>query len=169
MSKDLVLIRPNNGAGIVLTNRHDYIDKMLSVLSDENKFSKESSQKDQTEQTESKLTQMLKKMKNESIISTELLHYILPSGSVIPRLYGLSKVHKENAPLRPILDITNSPYHVTAKCLAGILLPIRNNLCKHSVSDSFEFVDSVSDANVSGKKMISLDASYVPLHHCSSH
>ncbi|VDP96650.1 unnamed protein product [Trichobilharzia regenti] len=138
-------------------DRQDYIDKMLSVLSDENKFSKESSQKDQTEQTESKLTQMLKNMKNESIISSELLEQILPSGSVILRLYGLPKVHKEIVPLRPILDMTNSSYHATAKWLTEILLPIRNNLCKHSVSDSFEFVDSISDANVSGKKTISTD------------
>nr|CAH8870330.1 unnamed protein product [Trichobilharzia regenti] len=53
--------------------------------------------------------------------------------------------------------MTNSPYHAIAKWLVDILLPIRNNLCKHSVSDSFEFVDSISGANVSGKKMISMD------------
>ncbi|VDQ00181.1 unnamed protein product [Trichobilharzia regenti] len=101
--------------GIVLMDCQDYIDKMLSVMSDENKFSKESSQKDQTEQIKGKITQMLKKMKNESIINSELFEHIRPSGFVIPRLYGLPKVLNENVPLRPIFDMTNFPYQATSK------------------------------------------------------
>ncbi|VDQ06224.1 unnamed protein product [Trichobilharzia regenti] len=106
---------------------------------------------------ENEITQMLKKMKNESIISSELFERIRPSVPKILCLYGLPKVHKQNVSLRSILDMTNSPYRATAERLADILLPIKNNLRYHSISDSFAFVDSVSDANVSGKKMISID------------
>ncbi|VDQ08403.1 unnamed protein product [Trichobilharzia regenti] len=86
-----------------------------------------------------------------------MFEQLKPFGSTIPRLYGLPKVHKNDVPLRPVLDMLNSPYHSTAKWLAEILEPVRLNLCKHSLSDTFDFVGCVDEINVTGKRMISLD------------
>ena len=57
-------------------------------------------------------------------ISQETSHLydkLRPTGSTIPRLYGVSKMHKDGVPLRPILDMNNSPYHAIAKWLNSIL------------------------------------------------
>ena len=62
-------------------------------------------------------------------------------------------------PLRPILDMCNSPYHATAKWLAKIVVPIRRKIVKHSVNDSFHFVTHVEDMLINQLKMFSLDVS----------
>lgn len=36
------------------------------------------------------------------------------TGSQAPRLYGLTKVHKNDISLRPVLSIPGSPYHKIA-------------------------------------------------------
>ena len=67
------------------------------------------------------------------------------------------KVHKDGVPLRPILDMTNSPYHAIAKWLNSILDPIRKSLSIYSVKDTFEFIECIKNINVKGKSMLSLD------------
>nr|CAH8870044.1 unnamed protein product [Trichobilharzia regenti] len=156
-NEEIMLIHPDKSGGIVIMNRKDYISKMLTILSDESKFTKPANEKNLTEQIEQKLTDILRKLKNESFITNETFESLRPSGSNIPRLYGLPKVHKMGTPLRPILDMTNSPYHRTAQWLADLLEPIRKQVSRHSVRDSFEFVNCVENVNVSNQTMISLD------------
>ncbi|CAH8860275.1 unnamed protein product, partial [Trichobilharzia szidati] len=119
-NENLIITRPDKGSGIVLMNKSDYLNKLLVILSDEKKFQKQSPQKDPTEQTELQLTKILKKMKDESVISSKLYEQLRPSGSTTPRMYGLPKVHKQDVPLRPILDMIDSPYHTIAKWLVEI-------------------------------------------------
>ncbi|VDP96257.1 unnamed protein product [Echinostoma caproni] len=87
----------------------------------------------------------------------------------------------EYQPLRPILDMYNSPYHALAKWLVELLELSRVSLAKHSVKDTFTFVDKVRDINLVDRTMLYLDVSslftnvaisemtdylysYVPLH-----
>ena len=96
-------------------------------------------------------------MLDDSIIDKDLYNKLRPTGSTIPRLYGLPKVHKDGVPLRPILYVNNSPYHAIAKWLNGILDPIRKSLSIYSVKDTFEFIECIKNINVKGKSMLSLD------------
>ncbi|MGL5708699.1 MAG: reverse transcriptase domain-containing protein [Aeromonas sp.] len=83
-----------------------------------------------------------------------------PTGTHIPRLYGLPKTHKKGVPLRPILDMINSPYHALAKWLAKLIEPIRKEMTRvHTVRDTFEFVDMIQQHNMNGRTMLSLDVS----------
>ncbi|VDP00050.1 unnamed protein product [Schistosoma curassoni] len=142
-NQDLVLCRPDKGAGIVLMDCLDYVTKISSILSDPVKFSIETVQKDTTEKTEQMLIKILKKIEDEAIINCDF--------------YGLPNVRKNNVPLRPILDMNNSPYHLIAKWLVDILQPVKNHIKKYNSLDSFDFVDSIRNINVTGKKMLSLD------------
>ena len=101
----------------------------------------------------------LKRLKNQNVISDKTFERIKPTGTVIPRLYGLPEIHKPHVPLRPILDMCNSPYHATAKWLAEMLEPLREHMCELSLRDSFEFVDLIKDLNINSKQMCSLDVS----------
>ncbi|VDQ04937.1 unnamed protein product [Trichobilharzia regenti] len=148
---------PNKGSGIVNLNRDDYVNKLCTILSDEEKFQKSPNQKDKTENIEKELSKSWTKLKQECLITPYMYEQPKPSGSTIHRLYGLPKVQKDDFPLRPVLDMLNSPYHSTAKWLAEILEPVRFNLCKHSLSDTFDFVSCVDEIKVTGKHMISLD------------
>mgnify|MGYP001016379682 CR=1 FL=1 len=46
--------------------------------------------------------------------------------SILPRFYGLPKVHKENFPLQPVMSFTKSPLYQISSFLAGILNGLRN-------------------------------------------
>ena len=156
---DILITKPDKGAGIVLLNRSDYINKMTCILNDASKFTQCKDGKDRTGIAEDRLTECLKRLRTQNIISDKTVEKIKPSGSVIPRLYGLPKIHKPNAPLRPILDMRNSPYHATAKWLAELLEPLRQQLCRFSLRDTFEFVDSLDGLDMNCKQMCSFDVS----------
>ena len=132
---------------------------MTLILSDKSKFLPSKDGKDRTGVIEGQLTECLKRLKHQKVIPEEIYEKIRPSGTIVPRLYGLPKIHKPDVPLRPILDMCNSPYHATAKWLAEILEPLRRQLCVFSLRDSFEFVELMRDMNLNRKLMCSLDVS----------
>ena len=82
-----------------------------------------------------------------------------PVGTQTPRMYGLPKVHKPGVPLRPILDMRNSPYHSVARWLCEILEPVRKIACRYTIRDTFDFVSKIKELNINSKLMFSLDIS----------
>ena len=156
---DILLTKPDKGSGIVLMDKKNYLDKMHDLLNDETKFCRSDNDKDRTNVIEGQLTNCLKRLKNQALISDQTFERIRPVGTLVPRLYGLPKIHKEGTPMRPILDMYNSPYHATAKWLAGILEPLRRHLCKYSLRDSFEFVEALGEIDLNSKQMCSFDVS----------
>ena len=156
-NKNLIMSKPDKGSGIVLLNREDYISKMNDILQDETKFQLLATNNHTTQQTEKQLNIFLKKLKEEHWIDKQLFDEIKPSGSYLPRIYGLPKVHKPGIPLRPILDMCNSPHHAVAKWLCTILQPVHKHLVKHSARDTFDCIERISNQVLIGKKMLSLD------------
>ena len=163
---DILISRPDKGAGIVLMNRIDYIDKMTALLSDTTKFKKMDTEKDKTVQIEKSLSRIMRQLKQRQVIDSSEFEQIRPTGTSIPRLYGLPKVHKEGLPLRPILDMSNSPYHALAKWLAKKLEPVRRHICKHSLRDTFDFIEKIKDKHARSKVVFSRRGFVV--HKCSA-
>ncbi|VDP71011.1 unnamed protein product [Echinostoma caproni] len=143
-NKEDILSRPDRGTGIVLLNRTDYIDKMNTVSGDRSKSTK-MTEKDKTAEIEEVFSKILRCLKQRGVIDASLFERIRSTGTVIPRLYGLPKVHKDGVPLRPILGMCNSPYHALAKWLAKLLESVRVGVEKHCVTDTFTFVDKIRD------------------------
>ena len=154
---DIIISRPDKGTGVVIMDKIEYTTKLETILADETKFQKLPSIKDDSEKIEKQLSATLKQMLNQNIIDSTLYYQLKPLGSSFCRLYGLLKIRKSGVPLRPILDMSTSPYHQTAKWLTDILEPVREKLCKHSLKDSFSFVEEVKNLDVTGKFMLSLD------------
>ena len=123
------------------------------------KFSKTERDKDRTDEIETQLTDCLKRLQKDGVISECDLERLRPVGTHIPRLYGLPKIHKDGVPVRPILDMRNLPYHTIAKWLADKLKPIQCQIAPHSLRDTFEFVDGVKDLDLNGRMMFTLDVS----------
>uniref|UniRef100_A0A0X3NUX1 Reverse transcriptase (RNA-dependent DNA polymerase) n=1 Tax=Schistocephalus solidus TaxID=70667 RepID=A0A0X3NUX1_SCHSO len=158
-NKDVLITRPDKGMGVVLMDRTDYIMKLEAILSDKKKFIKTEKEKDRTDELEAQLTDCLKRLQTEGLISENDLERLRPVGTHVPRLYGLPKIHKDGTPVRPILDMKNSPYHAIAKWLADKLKPIQDQLAPLSYRDTFEFVEGVKDFDLNGMTMFSLDVS----------
>ena len=153
----IVIAKPDKGSGVVVMDKLDYVTKMNDIISDTTKFQTLTDVKDETDKVERSLTRCLRTMKEQNLISPTLFEQLKPTGSCIPRLYGLPKVHKSGHPLRPILAMCGSPYHQTAQWLVEILEPVRKELSQYSLKDSFQFVDCVKDLNLSEDVMYSLD------------
>lgn len=72
----------------------DKLEKMNFILSDKTKFQSIPQEKDRTIKLEQELSSSLRILKDEKFISPDVYEKLRPSGSSIPRLYGLPKVHK---------------------------------------------------------------------------
>jgi hypothetical protein len=113
-----------------------YRQKILNILDDKNKF--QMLDDDPTRKRETRLQDYLRSIKLEK----EAHKMIQPCESRAGVSYGLPKIHKEGAPVRPIISVFGTYNYRFAKWLAGVLTP----LWKKSTSklkDTFEFVNKV--------------------------
>lgn len=60
-------------------------------------------------------------------------------------MYGLPKIHKDGAPLRPVLSMINAPQHEMVKWLMEILQPVLAKYSNHMIKDSFEFCSNLEE------------------------
>ena len=76
-------------------------------------------------------------------------------------MHGLSKAHKEDIPLRPVLSMIGSSQHEFAKWFAETLAPVLNFYSSHSVKDSFTLANFIQNYNLEPAKtfLCSLDIS----------
>ncbi|XP_071439457.1 uncharacterized protein [Hetaerina americana] len=77
----------------------------------------------------------------------------MPQAPVPPRLYGLPKIHKEGAPLRPIVSSIGAPTYNLAKHLTGILAPFVGS-CEHHIKNSAEFVKTLRDIRLDNQDIL---------------
>ena len=74
--------------------------------------------------------------------------YLKPMAAQAPHFTGLLKIHKEDTPIRPLINYTTAPGYKAAKKLAEI---IKNNITlenNHSIKNSSELVDLTRDINI---------------------
>ena len=117
MNNDIVLTRPDKGAGVVILNRADYVSKMDAILEDTNKFLKLGDLSfDDTQKIENKLQKRFLELFRSKLIWKEVDEFLRLVGSQRPRMYELPKFHKPGTPLRPILSMCHSAENSLAKC-----------------------------------------------------
>ena len=162
-NQDIIISRPDKGNGVVILDRSDYIAKMMTILSDREKFEciGDVDTCDNTLQQERALQAFLLRHHKAGHISQQDYARIRPVGASRPRMYGLPKIHKPGGPLRPILSMVNAPQHELAKWLATLLDPVLQKYGEHAVKDTFEFCESLetcaAEKNVTGSFMCSFD------------
>ena len=140
MNNDVVLTRPDKGAGVVILNKADYLSKMDAILGDIDKFLKLGDLSfDDTQRIENKLQIRFLELFKSKLISKEIYKFIRPVGSRRPRMYGLPKIHKSGIPLRPILSMCHSTQHSLSKWLVEVLNPVLEFYSLCCVKDSFTF------------------------------
>ena len=144
-NSDIYITKPDKGAGVVILNKSEYIDKMNVILSDKTKFKNLGTviASDNTIKSEAKLQRRLLQFFKSKFLSKETYERIRPAGSQRPRMYGVPKIHKAGVPLRPILSMVGSAQHELAKWLAEVLIPVSNMYSTYCISDSFVFSEIV--------------------------
>jgi hypothetical protein len=66
------------------------------------------------------------------------------SEALSPRLYGVPKIHKNNVPLRPIVNTIGSPTYNIAKYLTTLLKPHIGKTSSY-IKDSTHFIEKIKD------------------------
>jgi len=99
---------------------------------------------------------IIKKKLKRSGITKRIYETITPCGSRAGVLYGLPKIHKEGAPIRPIISAVKTYNYGLAKYLVKILSPFLDNT--YILTDSFDFINKIPDLDTStDASMVSFD------------
>ena len=106
-NRDIVILKPDKGNGIVILNRTTYDNGLFSKINDSSKFKPIS--KDPTLTREGRLQRFLRDLKKQGKLENVLYDSIHPNGSQPARIYGLPKMHKSRdptstPPFRPIVS-----------------------------------------------------------------
>ena len=150
-NKDIVIMKPDKGVGVVILNSTDYKRKMYDILNDKTKFTKCSN--DISAKREVTLNNLLCKiLKNGNL--TNKLNKDLYSVGARPGII-LLKTHKQNVPLRPIISSIGTFSYKTAKYLAKILSPLAQN--SHLLKNSNDFINRLNKLKLRNSHMVSFD------------
>ncbi|KAA3669783.1 uncharacterized protein DEA37_0010152, partial [Paragonimus westermani] len=154
---ELVILPPDKGSEVVLLNRADYINRMQSILSDTSKFVIDEDQTDAVQNAERQINLTPKNLHHEGLIGQTNPKKLSLKDSLTPSMYGLPKAHNPGASYRPILFKIGSPYHRLAQWLVSPIEPVRSKLAVHSLKDTSEFVELISNINVKHQVITSFD------------
>jgi len=103
------------------------------------------------------LNNILKDWLQKKYIPKKIYYSLHSSDSILPKAYGLPKIHKENTPLRIIVSTINTALYAVAAYLQKIISHNIPNSNSH-IKNSFEFADLLSDKTLnSTDTLISLD------------
>jgi len=131
---DVLFTRADKGNTVVALDRMDYIAKMEESLSDNNTYS--TLQRNPVNKLINNLKDLIKRWLNSKYISAQTHKYLNSSNPILPRAYGLPKIHKTGFPLRIIISSSGSPLHNLATYLQKILqdsLPIASSHINNSL------------------------------------
>jgi len=141
----VIFTRADKGNITVALNRDSYIKKMEEALGDTNTYA--IVKVDPSSTIEKKLNLIIKKwLKNEYISKVEMLN-LRSSDSLLPKAYGLPKIHKENTPLRIIVSSVNTSLYPVAKFLSRIIsdgIPDSD----YQAKNSFEMCNALSRISI---------------------
>ena len=120
--KEITIVPADKGRSVVIMNTEDYKTKAKLILSDTSTY--KVLDKDPTSRFSTTLVNKLKECKAARNLDESYYKRLYPTSAMVPRFYGLPKVHKKDAPLRPIVASRGSITYDTAQHLAFILSPI---------------------------------------------
>ena len=155
--KDRIILTADKGVALVIMERKDYIEKAQQLLQDPNTY--QTIPTDPTTKLKSRLISKLKKIKLDTRMEDTTYRRMYPTGAVIPKFYGLPKVHKENTPLRPIVSSIGSVSYGVSKEIARIIKPLVGST-EHHVNNSKEFIEEIKKMKLEeGECITSYDVS----------
>jgi hypothetical protein len=153
--KSIIISKADKGNAVVIQNVNDYKEKIANILWTDGKFKKLDD--DLTRLREQRLQNNLRRLHKANKISAEVYKDILPCGSRAGVMYGLPKIHKDGAPLRPIISAIKTYNYKLAKKLDELLKPNVEG-SEYMIRDSFEFVNQAGQLEPNYDKfMVSFD------------
>ena len=146
-----VVLIVDKGVAMVIMDQEDYTNKALTLLQDTNTY--KVLPKDPTSQHKNKLISLLKDIKHTGGLSTNTYKQLYPTSAVLPKVYGLPKIHKTGTPLRPIVSSRGSITYGVAKELAHIIKPLVGQ-SPHHLKNTQHFIQQLQGKNLEPGEVI---------------
>ncbi|XP_071442250.1 uncharacterized protein [Hetaerina americana] len=147
---DIMGLPADKGNATVGMGKEEYHSKIREILADK-AYVRLS--RDLTDAIMRKTNTLIKKTE----FPAEIAKNLRPQAPAPQRLYGLPKIHKIGAPLRPIVSAIGSPTYKLAKHLTSVLSP-HVGCCEHHLRNSADFVKIPEGIHLAeGDILVSLD------------
>nr|VZI14244.1 unnamed protein product [Spirometra erinaceieuropaei] len=138
--KDLVIVPADKGRSTVVLDRTDYLQKAKGLLEDRQFYVPCATNPVKALTREINAT--LLALENSGAITPTDRRMARPQDTALARFYGLPKVHKDGAPLRPIVSLKGTPTYGLAKWLFRRLKFLTAE-SDTTVSSSAEFLEKL--------------------------
>lgn len=156
-ASDLVITKSDKGNNIVVMDLSEYHTKLTRLVQDTAIY--QHLPKDRSWATNASVKQLAKQLLEGENISKTQYARIYTSGPGPAQLFGTPKLHKQETPLRPVVDTNNTPTYGLASFLSKILnclVPAFNRL----VRNTDQFLTRLNNAHMSipvGHSIFSVD------------
>lgn len=155
-NQNIVILNSDKCKRTVIMYKSEYESKMSDLLNDRSTYDIVSVNPIKKLIKESDL--LAQRLFDLSIIDKAVLEQFLCVGSILPRISGLPKAHKEGIPMRPVVDTTNSPAYHLSKHMNDILKHLIDD-SKYNVKNGFEFKSFIDGVKIPRfHKLWSIDA-----------
>lgn len=142
---DILVTSADKGKITVLMSKLDYDAKMRVLLDENSTYT--ILDDDPTKRIEGRCNRLILKWKRLELISEEEATKLTRYNSICSRIYGKPKIHKANAPLRPIVSMIDSPTYNLSKMFATILKNVTGK-SNRSVKNAYELKQAVANLKV---------------------
>jgi len=130
---EVFVTKADKGNTTVILNKQDYITKMTNILSDTNTYA--IIHDDPTKKLSLELRTILTRWKSKEFIDLHTYRKTLTTDGLLPRAYGLPKIHKPGFPLRIIVSSIGSPLYALSNYMHNLIksgIPTPHSFIKNS-------------------------------------
>jgi hypothetical protein len=155
-NSDVFVTNADKGQVTVVMDKSTYLEKMTDLLSDSDTY--KILKKDPLNRITNKFSDLIKSWRDGKLIDEYTYILLRCTNGILPRCYGLPKVHKPGFPLRIIVSTIGSPTYNVAKFLCEILQKSVQKPKSH-IKDSWTFVRKIRNIKITpDQSLVSFDA-----------
>nr|VZI06090.1 unnamed protein product [Spirometra erinaceieuropaei] len=143
--KDLVIVPADKGRATVVLDRTDYLQKAKGLLEDRQFYVPCAT--NPLKALTHEINATLLALENSGAITPTDRRMARPQDTALARFYGLPKVHKDGAPLRPIVSLKGTPTYGLAKWLFRRLKFLTAE-SDTTVSSSAQFLEKLKGVSI---------------------
>ena len=134
---NILLLEVDKSKNLIFINKHDYITKLNNIFGDTEKF-----EKLQCNPLNKDLDEFKKLIRNLKPYFTEQTYDKIWPNESLKKGYGICKLHKDGAPLRPIVSSVNSITSGAEDFINNLIKPLLKE-CIYSVDSNINFKNSL--------------------------
>ena len=166
--EDIKILKADKGNCTVVMDSKDYNTKIYDLLNDDIIYRKLATKFNPLNKITKTVNEFVYRLYTSKKIKQDKYYWLHSSKGVVPRFYGLPKIHKTDVPLRPIVSFINSPTYNLSKFLANIISALVTN--RFSVNNSIDFIERIKNIAIEEDEiLVSFDVvslfTSVPVDH----